>query len=299
MIDEASAAAAAWKERGVDVEVVVQSSDVDVQGQIAAVRNFINQGVDAIIINPNSPTAFDPIFAEAAGRGILVIGEVHVLIGSNGCGKSTLCKVIAGVIAADGGSLKIDGADVDFASPTEAVASRVGVFYQELSLVPTLSVAENILLGREPKLLGWGRRGFVDTGAQRRYVEAALARFGDVAGPGLTPDALVSDLPADQRQIVEILKVLSQDGRILIFDEATSSLDARQVEVFFRIVRELKGEGRGIIFISHRMDEVFAIGDGVEVVRMLMALYRSAELGRTVTLDEPELETYVPLVARP
>jgi ribose transport system ATP-binding protein len=200
----------------------------------------------------------------AVERGDLELrpGEVHVLIGSNGCGKSTLCKVIAGVVAADGGSLKIDGAAVDFASPSEAVASRVGVFYQELSLVPTLSVAENILLGREPR-----RRGFVDAGAQRRLVEAALARFGDVAGSGLTPEALVGDLPADQRQIVEILKVLSQDARILIFDEATSSLDARQVEVFFRIVREAKGEGRGIIFISHRMDEVFAIGDRVTVMR--------------------------------
>lgn len=210
---------------------------------------------------------FGGVRAVERGELTLMPGEVHVLIGANGCGKSTLCKIIAGAVAADAGRLEIDGVPVDFSSPTQAAASKVGAFYQELSLVPTLTVAENILLGREPRRGGGLGRLFLDPAAQQRRVEAALARFGEVAGPGLTPDALVSELPADQRQIVEILKVLSQDARILIFDEATSSLDARQVEVFFDIVRALKAEGRGIIFISHRMDEVFAIGDRVTVMR--------------------------------
>jgi ribose transport system ATP-binding protein len=189
-------------------------------------------------------------------------GEVHVLIGSNGCGKSTLCKIIAGVVASDAGQLRVDGRPVAFGSPREASAAGVGVFYQELSLVPTLTVAENILLGREPR-----RGGVVDNARQRRTAEAALARFGDVTGPELRPDALVGDLAADQRQIVEILKVLAEDARILIFDEPTSSLDARQVDVFFGLLRELKAQGRGIVFISHRMDEVFAVGDRVTVMR--------------------------------
>lgn len=206
---------------------------------------------------------FGGVHALERGELVLRPGEVHVLIGSNGCGKSTLCKIVAGAIAADAGGLRVAGTPVAFASPHRAAEARIGVFYQELSLVPSLTVAENILLGREPRRLG----AFVDGDAERRRVESLLARFGGVGGPGLTPDALVADLSADQRQIVEILKVLSQDPRILIFDEATSSLDARQVEVFFGLVRELKSEGRGIIFISHRMDEVFAIGDRVTVMR--------------------------------
>lgn len=205
---------------------------------------------------------FGGVRALEDGRLELLPGEVHVLIGSNGCGKSTLCKVIAGAVAADEGGLQVDGRPAAFASPHQAAAAGIGVFYQELSLVPQLTVAQNILLGREPR-----RGGFVDDRAQRQMVEAALARFGEVGGPGLESDALVGDLPADQRQIVEILKTLAQDARILIFDEATSSLDARQVAVFFGIVRQLKAEGRGIIFISHRMDEVFAIGDRVTVMR--------------------------------
>jgi len=204
---------------------------------------------------------FGGVVALERGDFELRAGEVHVLIGSNGCGKSTLCKVAAGAVGPDGGRLRVDGREAAFASPRAAAAAGIGVFYQELSLVPQLTVAENILLGREPG------RGFVDQGALRRRAEELIARFGDVCGPGFGPDAAAGELSADQRQIVEILKVLAQDARILIFDEATSSLDARQVAVFFDIVRRLKQEGRGIIFISHRMDEIFAIGDRVTVMR--------------------------------
>jgi ribose transport system ATP-binding protein len=189
-------------------------------------------------------------------------GEVHVLIGSNGSGKSTLCKIVTGSVRPDGGRILLDGHPVQFRSPREAAAAGIGIFYQELSLVPQLTVAQNILLGREPR-----RGAFVDRAAERRLAEEAIARFGAVAGPGFGPDAIVGDLAADQRQIVEILKVLAQDLRVPIFDEPTSSLDARQVETFFGIVRELKAEGRGIIFISHRMDEIFEIGDRVTVMR--------------------------------
>ncbi|MGL4961630.1 MAG: sugar ABC transporter ATP-binding protein [Inquilinus sp.] len=208
---------------------------------------------------------FGGVVALERGDFALRAGEVHVLIGSNGCGKSTLCKIAAGAVGPDAGRLLVDGREAAFASPRAAAAAGIGVFYQELSLVPQLTVAENILLGREP---GRGfAGGFVDQGALRRRAEELIARFGDVCGPGFGPDAPAGELSADQRQIVEILKVLAQDARILIFDEATSSLDARQVAVFFDIVRRLKEEGRGIIFISHRMDEIFAIGDRVTVMR--------------------------------
>jgi ribose transport system ATP-binding protein len=136
------------------------------------------------------------------------------------------------------------------------------MFYQELSLVAQLCVADNILLGLEPTSAGV----FVDRETSRRRVDELLQRFGEAAN-GIHPETLVSDLAADQRQIVEILKLLARDPKLLIFDEATSSLDARQVAVFFDLIRALKQEGRGIIFISHRMDEIFAIGDRVTVMR--------------------------------
>jgi ribose transport system ATP-binding protein len=205
---------------------------------------------------------FGGVVALENGRLQVAAGEVHVLIGSNGCGKSTLCKIVAGAVSPDAGELRIEGAPATFGSPAAATRAGIGMFYQELSLVPQLSVAENILLGREPRRAG----AFVDDAAARAKVDALLARFGS-ASQGIDADALVSDLPADQRQIVEILKLLAREPRLIIFDEATSSLDARQVEVFFELVRELKREGRGIVFISHRMDEIFAIGDRVTVMR--------------------------------
>ncbi len=192
----------------------------------------------------------------------LEAGEVHVLIGANGCGKSTLCKVIAGSVLPDSGVLRIDGAERRFRSPREAAAAGVGVFYQELSLVPSLSVEDNLLLGREPR-----RFGLVDRRAVRREAERQLALFAGALGPELAPDSRVADLSADQRQVVEILKVLGEDARLILFDEPTSSLDRRQVAIFFELVRALKREGRTVVFISHRMDEIFEIGDRVSVMR--------------------------------
>jgi ribose transport system ATP-binding protein len=205
---------------------------------------------------------FGGVNALLDGRCSVAAGEVHVLIGSNGCGKSTLCKIIAGAVAQDSGDLRIGGEPARFDSPAAAARAGVGMFYQELSLVPQLTVEENMLLGLEPRRAG----AFVDEGVSRHRVVELLQRFG-TAAQGIHPESLVSDLAADQRQIVEILKLLARDPKLLIFDEATSSLDARQVAVFFELIRKLKSEGRGIIFISHRMDEIFAIGDRVTVMR--------------------------------
>src|SRR5699024_4777346 len=139
----------------------------------------------------------------------------------------------------------------------------IGVFYQELSLIPQLTVAQNIFLGREPRT----RTGLVDERAMRMAALALMARFADVAGAGFRADRLVSDLSPDQRQITEILKVLSCDTEIILFDEATAALDRRQVEVFFELIRDLRRQGRAIVFISHRMDEIFDIGDRITVLR--------------------------------
>ncbi len=189
-------------------------------------------------------------------------GEVHGLIGSNGCGKSTLCKIVAGSVSADEGSLAFDGARGFFDAPAAAAAAGIAVFYQELSLIPDLDVADNIVLGHEPM-----RGGLIDSDSIHREGARLLARFGTAGGNDLTSGALVRDLSADQRQIVEICKILARSPRLVIFDEATSSLDGDQVQIFFEIVREMRASGTGIIFISHRMDELFSICDRISVMR--------------------------------
>ena len=190
-------------------------------------------------------------------------GEVHALLGANGSGKSTLCKIIAGALGADAGQLVLDGRPVTFAGPREAAAHGIGVFYQELSLISRMTVAENISLGREPVRGG----SLIDGKAMRAAAAAALAQFSDEMGNSIDPDARVAELSADQSEIVEILKVLSENPRIIIFDEATAALDRNQVATLFGRIRALKSEGRSIIFITHRMDEVFEIADRVTVMR--------------------------------
>lgn len=194
---------------------------------------------------------------------VLEAGEVHVLIGTNGSGKSTLCKIIAGAVAPDQGVMELDGEAVRFERPAAANAAGISVFYQELSLIPQLSVAQNVFLGREPRTRG----GRVDESRMRRAAEVIAEPFLAVAGSDFAMDARMSDLAPDQWQLVEIMKVLSQDTRILLFDEATATLDHRQVEVFFEILRTQRERRRGILFISHRMDEIFEIGDRITVLR--------------------------------
>jgi ribose transport system ATP-binding protein len=201
----------------------------------------------------------------ALRRGDLEIGagEVHVLIGSNGSGKSTLCKIAAGSVRPDGGEVFLDGKSVRISGPQAARALGIGIFYQELSLAAHRSVEENICLPDLPLKAGL----FVDSRALSEKAARYIALFDGLTGEGFEADVPVGDLRADQRQLVEIMKTLATEAPILIFDEPTSALDRSQVERFFEILRRLKDEGRAMIFISHRMDEIFAIGDRVTVIR--------------------------------
>ncbi len=190
-------------------------------------------------------------------------GDVHVLMGANGSGKSTLCKVIAGSVRPDAGAVLIDDTPVTISGPRVARALGIGVFYQELSLAARRTVAENICLPDLPMTAGV----LVDRKALAARAARTIALFDGVAGDGFTADATVDSLRADQRQLVEIMKALASEAPILIFDEPTSALDRAQVERFFAIIRDLKAQGRAMVFISHRMDEITAIGDRVTVIR--------------------------------
>lgn len=201
----------------------------------------------------------------ALRRGDLEVeaGEVHVLIGSNGSGKSTLCKIAAGSVRPDAGEIVIDGRPVHISGPQGARALGIGIFYQELSLAAHRTVEENICLTDLPLKAGL----FVDRQALSERAARYVALFDGVAGANFSADATVGGLRADQRQLVEIMKTLATEAPILIFDEPTSALDSAQVERFFDILRGLKAQGRAMVFISHRMDEIFSIGDRVTVIR--------------------------------
>ncbi|ARO15947.1 ribose transport system ATP-binding protein (plasmid) [Ketogulonicigenium robustum] len=206
--------------------------------------------------------SFGAVRALTDGSLSVAVGQIHALMGANGCGKSTLCKSIAGTVLSDGGVLQLDGQDTKIAGPRDAEDRGIALFYQELSLIPQRSVAENVYLGHEPR-----KGGFVDRKALRTQTAALIALFDGVAGDGLTPDATVGDLPPDQRQIVEILKVFAKSPRLMIMDEATAALDGRQAARFFQILQDRKAQGVSTIMISHRLDEVFAVCDHITVMR--------------------------------
>jgi len=189
-------------------------------------------------------------------------GEVVALIGANGSGKSTLCKIITGVVAPDGGQLLLNQEEIEFSSPVAALRSGIAAVYQELSLVPSLSISQNIWLTREPM-----RSVFIDYRELNDKTHKLLNLFSDSTGSSFSPETLVGDLPPDEKQIVEILKAVSTNPDIIILDEATSSLDSRQVDRLFELIGDWKKQGKAIIFISHRMNEVFRIADRISVLR--------------------------------
>ena len=190
-------------------------------------------------------------------------GEVHSLMGENGAGKSTLMKILSGAYQADpGGEIFVDGQAVQIDSPLAARELGVAVIYQELSLAPNLSVAENIYAGRELRK-GGGRWGMVDRKAMERDCEDVLARLGASFGP----TTLVGSLSIAERQLVEIARAVHSQARILVMDEPTTPLSSRETERLFKLILQLREEGLAIIYISHRMAEVYELSDRVSVLR--------------------------------
>ncbi|MGF6178800.1 sugar ABC transporter ATP-binding protein [Ensifer sp. 4252] len=186
-------------------------------------------------------------------------GAIHAVLGENGAGKSTLIKIMAGVVAADEGQMTLAGQPVQFASPAAANAAGIACVFQELSLIPELSVADNIIISNPPT-----RFGMIDRKAQRRLAEEALARAG---AADIHPLALVKDLPLSRQQIVEIAKALARKPRILILDEATSALTAADVSKVFAVLKRLRAEGLALVYISHRMNEIAELADDCTVFR--------------------------------
>ncbi|HET7714802.1 MAG TPA: sugar ABC transporter ATP-binding protein [Bauldia sp.] len=186
-------------------------------------------------------------------------GRVHAILGENGAGKSTLIKIMAGVVAPDEGRMLFRGSEVTFPDPASANAAGIVCIFQELSLIPDLSVADNIVISNPPTTFG-----MIDRRAQRRIAEEALARAG---GEDIHPMAPVKDLPLSRRQIVEIAKALARRPSILILDEATSALTAADVSKVFDVLRRLRTEGLALLYISHRMHEIAEIADECTVFR--------------------------------
>ncbi|MGE0502398.1 MAG: sugar ABC transporter ATP-binding protein [Rhizobiaceae bacterium] len=186
-------------------------------------------------------------------------GRIHAILGENGAGKSTLIKIMAGVVAPDEGRMTLEGRDVSFVSPAAANQAGIVCMFQELSLVPDLTVADNIAISNPPK-----RFGLIDRAAQRRKAEQALARAG---AEGIHPSALVKDLPLSRRQMVEIAKALARNPRILILDEATSALTSADVAKVFAVLKRLRSEGLALLYISHRMNEIAELADECTVFR--------------------------------
>jgi galactofuranose transport system ATP-binding protein len=185
-------------------------------------------------------------------------GEVHALVGENGAGKSTLIKVMTGVYRADSGDVRLDGRPVHFGSPLEAQEGGVSTIYQEVNLVPLMSVARNLFLNREPR-----RFGLIDAASMRRQAREILREYGldvNVARP-------LGDLGLGAQQMVAIARAVQVDARVVIMDEPTSSLEAREVETLFSVIERLKQRGIAIVYVSHRLDELYRICDRVTIMR--------------------------------
>ncbi|WP_442578532.1 sugar ABC transporter ATP-binding protein [Mesorhizobium sp. ASY16-5R] len=224
--------------------------------------------LDAPLPLEEKPTLLDMIGVTKTFGGVhalrdvdfsLAEGEVHGLVGENGAGKSTMMKIIAGVYHGFEGDMRVDGKSVHFRSPGEALAAGIGMVHQELSIVPDLTVAENVFLGVQPLIAG----GVVDWRRMRREAKVQLASLG----LDIEPTARMGSLPVGIQQLVELSRVLFSGAKIIILDEPTSALSPPEVARLFDALRRLKQQGRTIVFISHFLDDVLAISDRVTVFR--------------------------------
>ncbi|MFD1845768.1 sugar ABC transporter ATP-binding protein [Arthrobacter flavus] len=202
---------------------------------------------------------FGPVVALADGTVEIRPGEIHGLVGENGAGKSTLVKILAGVHTPDGGRFTVSGAEVSFRNVGDSKAAGISVIYQEPTLFPDLTVAENIFIGRQPK----GALGLISRSAMRR---AAADLFSELGVP-IDPDRPAEGLSIADQQIIEIAKAISLNAKILVMDEPTAALSGVEVDRLFTVARNLRDAGSGILFISHRFDEVFGLCDRITVMR--------------------------------
>ena len=196
-------------------------------------------------------------------------GQIHALLGENGAGKSTLMNVLYGLYQADEGEILLDGAPRRFRGPGDAMAAGIGMVHQHFMLVPVFTVAENVMLGHEETTFG----GMLDLSRARDHVRAVAERFGF----DIDPDAVVGDLPVGVQQRVEIIKALSRDAQVLVFDEPTAVLTPQETDELMAIMRQLRDEGTAIVFITHKLREVREVADAITVIR----------LGRVVGEAEP------------
>ena len=213
----------------------------------------------------------------------LLPGEVHALMGENGAGKSTLIKVLTGVYGIDAGIVTLGGEQVAFTGPMQAAAAGVSTVYQEINLLPNLSVAENVFIGREPR-----RFGAVRWGEMRRQARALLARLDlsiDVAAPLSTYSLAV-------QQMIAIARAIDVQARVLILDEPTSSLDATEVTQLFKIMSQLRDDGIAILFVTHFLDQVYRIADRITVLR------NGRLVGEYATRDLPQLELIEKMIGK-
>ena len=217
--------------------------------------------------------SFGPVVANAGAALEVEAGEIHALVGENGAGKSTLMRLLAGLATPDSGSIAVEGRDITGWSPADAIAAGIGMVHQHFMLVPTLTVAENLVLGCEPRRGPLGAT--LDLDQARRDVERLVRE----SGLAVEPNALVGDLPVGVAQRVEILKTLYRGAHILILDEPTAVLSPPEVTDFLRVLRTLRDAGTTVVLITHKLDEVMAVSDRITVMR------RGKTVARLVTRE--------------
>ncbi|MFF6780445.1 ATP-binding cassette domain-containing protein [Streptomyces sp. NPDC012510] len=223
-------------------------------------------------------------------------GEVHAVVGENGAGKSTLMKVVSGVHQPDEGTVEFAGAPRTFRNPREAQQAGIGIVYQELTLLPERTVAENVCLGREPL-----RRGLVDRREMLSHTARLLASIGEGSLP---PDTRVGRLGVAQQQVVEIVKALALDARLLIMDEPTAALADHEVDQLYALVRRLQEHGMGVLYVSHRLKEVFDLSSRITVLKdgRAVATLDTADTSADQLVRHMvgrELSNYYPAPAKP
>jgi len=233
---------------------------------------------EALLVVERATKFFGPVKALVNGSITLYPGEAHALLGENGAGKSTLVKILAGVHSADGGYITLDGVAVKFSNPIDAREAGISVIYQEPTLFPDLSIAENIFMGRQP--LRSGKR--IDRSEMLRRAEDVFVRLG----VPLEPSRLARGLSVADQQIVEIAKAISFNAKIIIMDEPTAALTEVEVQRLFDVVATLRAQGAAIMFISHRLEEVFAMCQRVTIMR-------DGAFVKTSTIDDISIDDII------